>query len=183
MKNLLTKLLLVQKEIKPIIKDESNPFFKSKYFDINGLLSELKPILSKHGIVVLQPIGNKDGCNTLSTVVYDSESGDEMWSTLILPKIDDVQKFGAAVTYYRRYALQSLFLLEAEDDDGNSAVQKPAPAATTTGTTKVCMSCSKDFTPKKGTEAFAKNCYACFIAAKMPGQTEPVAKLEDEPPF
>jgi len=30
----------------------------------------------------------------------------------------DPQKMGAVITYYRRYALQSLFLLEAEDLDG-----------------------------------------------------------------
>jgi len=43
-----------------------------------------------------------------------------------LPEAPDAQKYGSAITYFRRYALQSLFLLEAEDDDGNNAVKKPA---------------------------------------------------------
>ena len=28
-------------------KTEENPFFKSKYFDINALLAQLKPLLEK----------------------------------------------------------------------------------------------------------------------------------------
>ena len=36
--NLYTKLSEVKKEIGAISKDSTNPFFKSKYFDINGLL-------------------------------------------------------------------------------------------------------------------------------------------------
>jgi hypothetical protein len=38
-----------------------------------------------------------------------------------LPEIQDPQKIGSAVTYYRRYTLQSLLSLQAEDDDANSA--------------------------------------------------------------
>jgi len=38
-----------------------------------------------------------------------------------LPEIQDPQKVGSAVTYYRRYTLQSLLSLQAEDDDANSA--------------------------------------------------------------
>jgi hypothetical protein len=35
--------------------------------------------------------------------------------------MDDPQKLGSAVTYYRRYTLQSLLGLQAEDDDANAA--------------------------------------------------------------
>ena len=37
--------------------------------------------------------------------------------------MEDPQKLGSAVTYYRRYTLQSLLGLQAEDDDANSASQ------------------------------------------------------------
>jgi hypothetical protein len=36
-----------------------------------------------------------------------------------LPEILDPQKIGSAVTYYRRYTLQSLLSLQAVDDDAN----------------------------------------------------------------
>jgi len=38
-----------------------------------------------------------------------------------LPKNLDAQKIGSAITYYRRYTLQSLLALQAIDDDGNLA--------------------------------------------------------------
>lgn len=50
------KLLDFQREVKAITKDATNPFFKSKYFDINGLIGEIKPILNKVGLVIVQPI-------------------------------------------------------------------------------------------------------------------------------
>jgi hypothetical protein len=45
--NIYTKLAAVKKEIGAISKDETNPFFKSKYFDINGLLRHTEPLLTK----------------------------------------------------------------------------------------------------------------------------------------
>jgi hypothetical protein len=42
----------------------------------------------------------------------------------VLPENSDPQKMGSTITYFRRYALQSLFLLQAEDDDGHSAVDR-----------------------------------------------------------
>jgi len=34
----------------------------------------------------------------------------------------DPQKIGSAITFYRRYTLQSLLGLQSEDDDGNKAI-------------------------------------------------------------
>ena len=50
------KLLEVQKEVGAISKDSKNPFFKSKYFDINQLIEHVQPVLNKHGLVLTQPI-------------------------------------------------------------------------------------------------------------------------------
>jgi len=119
------KLFEAKKEIGKISKDSTNPFFKSKYFDVNGLLEHVEPILQKHGLLLLQPI--KDGLVT--TVIIDPEDVNiSVSSEMQLPNIQDPQKLGSAITYYRRYTLQSLLGLQAEDDDGNSAtkhVNKP----------------------------------------------------------
>jgi len=126
MKELYTKLLNVQKEVGAITKDSTNPFFKSQYFDINGLLTALKPILNEQGLVVLQPLTEINGRLALETLVIDEESGDQIKSITVLPENPDPQKMGSAITYFRRYALQSFFLLQAQDDDGNDAkVAKP----------------------------------------------------------
>lgn len=120
------KLLSFQKQVKAISKDSTNPFFKSAYFDINTLLETIKPILNELGLVIIQPLCiTTEGKNALRTMIIDSETEKTLVeSYIILPDIQDPQKIGSAITYYRRYSLQSLLLLEAEDDDGNNA--KPA---------------------------------------------------------
>ena len=111
------KLLKVQQEVGAVSKDATNPFFKSKYFDINGLIQHVEPILSMHGLVLLQPI--QDGKQY--SIITDCESGESVSSYLELPILNDPQKLGSAVTYYRRYTLCSLLALQAEDDDANIA--------------------------------------------------------------
>jgi hypothetical protein len=122
--NIYKKLLEVQKEIEPILKDKNNPYFKSKYADINAILGQVKPILNKHGLVVTQPLSNIEGKLAIKTIIADSESGEHIGETTVLPEQVDPQKAGSAITYFRRYALQSILALEAEDDDGNIASGK-----------------------------------------------------------
>lgn len=118
----MDKLLKAQQEIGAIKRDSSNPFFKSKYFDINAILSEVKPILNKHGLIISQPLDIIEGKNGLRTAIIDVESGKVViQGSCFLPEGLDPQKTGSAITYFRRYALQSLLALEAEDDDGNVA--------------------------------------------------------------
>lgn len=124
-KNIATKMLRVQQAVKPIIKDAENPYFKSKYFDVNSVLASLKPALNKEGLVVLQPLTHIEGRPAIETVVFDTESGERVSQVTPLPDTADAQKFGSAVTYYRRYCLVSFFALEGElDDDGNAASGK-----------------------------------------------------------
>lgn len=117
------KLLEVQKEVGAISKDSKNPFFKSKYFDINKLLEVVKPVLSKHGLVLLQPLED----NKVYSKIFDVESELGISSYLELPNLSDPQKIGSAISYYRRFTLVSLLGLEAEDEDGNNLKAKPKP--------------------------------------------------------
>jgi len=114
-KEIYKKLLKVQAELGAVKKGKENPFFKSHYADINDYLEVVKPILTKHGFILLQPIS---GTN-LKTVLIDAESGEKLETEATLPINPDPQKQGSIITYFRRYAIQSLFALQAEDDDGN----------------------------------------------------------------
>lgn len=116
----MDKILKIQGEIGVLIKDKENPYFKSQYLDINSLLDQLIPLLVRHNLVVVQPIDISFEKNTLTTIIFDGDK-EIIRSSMLLPDIQDPQKMGSAITYYRRYALQSLFLLRAEDDDGNNA--------------------------------------------------------------
>jgi len=117
--NIYSKLLKVQAEIGAISKDTKNPFYNSKYFDINSLLRQVMPLLQKQELVLIQPI--QDG--QVKSVIIDTEGG-SVESTMFLPEINDPQKLGSAITYYRRYTLQSLLALQAEDDDGNATINQ-----------------------------------------------------------
>ena len=116
----MEKLIEFQKQVEAIKKDSKNPFFKSSYFDINSLLSAIKPTLNELGLVLLQPLSHYGDKPALRTILLDGNK--ELINDLIvLPELQDPQKMGSAITYYRRYAIQSLLALQAEDDDGNLA--------------------------------------------------------------
>ena len=109
MKELLKALANVKKEVGKLSKTETNPFFKSKYFDINSLIQQIEPLLEKNNLLLLQPIEN----NKVKSVIYEVESGTFVSSEIELPNLTDPQKLGSAITYYRRYTLQSLLGLQA----------------------------------------------------------------------
>lgn len=114
---LYPKLHAAKQKIGKVVKNANNPHFKKSYADINALVESVEPILLEHGLLLLQPI--EDG--VVSTLIIDIENGTKAVSSMRLPEIQDPQKIGSAVTYYRRYTLQSLLSLQAEDDDANSA--------------------------------------------------------------
>lgn len=118
--NIYQKLHKVKTQIGTIKKDSKNPFFKSNYLSLNGLLSAVEPLLEENGLLLLQPI--KDGF--LRTEIIDIESAEVIHSEILLPSLNDPQKLGSSVSYFRRYTLESLMGLASVDDDGNSASAK-----------------------------------------------------------
>jgi hypothetical protein len=111
------KLIEFQKKVTAIKKDGKNPHFKSNYATLSQILSEVKPLLSEIGLVLLQPI--KDG--KVYSVLVNDKNEVVFESYIDLPTGLTPQQIGSAITYYRRYTLASLLSLELEDDDGNAA--------------------------------------------------------------
>lgn len=114
------KLFNLQQEIGTISKDATNPFYKSKYFDINSLINQLQPLLKKYKLLLKQPIIE----NVVYTKITCIDSKETELSGLELTEQNDPQKRGSEITYYRRYTLTSLLALQAEDDDANATVKK-----------------------------------------------------------
>lgn len=139
--NFYEKLSAVKAEVGRISKDSSNPFFKSKYFDVNSLLLHVEPIIQKHELLLLQPI--QDGL--VKSIIFDTK-GFSIESGIALPEINDPQKLGSAITYYRRYTLQSLLALQAEDDDANLASNKVVANNATTDDKKWLNKNTPEFT-------------------------------------
>ena len=131
MKQIATALLKAQSEMSNPKKGAVNPFFKSKYADLNAIREAVIPILNANGISVLQPIVHVDNKNFVKTILLH-ESGEFMESLteIIYNKINDAQAQGSGISYARRYSLQSFVCVGADDDDGQKAVQ-PKPNATT----------------------------------------------------
>lgn len=122
-------LLKAQRKIEGASKGADNPYFKSKYANLNSVMEACKEALNENGISVLQPISSDEHGEYVETTLLH-ESGEFITSRmkLILAK-NDMQAFGSAVSYARRYGLQSLVFIGAEDDDGESAVSRPSASA------------------------------------------------------
>lgn len=127
-KQIIKALLNAQKEMSNAVKGSKNPFFKSKYADLNAIREACMPLLNDNGIVVLQPTVQLEGKNFVKTVLMH-ESGEtiESLTEILFSKVNDAQAQGSGITYARRYGLQSLVNIGAEDDDGNGASKTPQP--------------------------------------------------------
>lgn len=115
-------LAKAQTEMGPALKQSNNPAFRSKYADLGNVIDACLPALNSNGIAVIQPIGEDDMGRFVKTVLVHS-SGEtlECRVPLIIGK-NDMQGFGSAVTYARRYGLMAMAGIAPEDDDGNAAV-------------------------------------------------------------
>lgn len=116
-----------QKEMGNPTKQSKNPFFKSSYADLNSVREAVIPTLNAHGISVIQPMVNIEGRNFVKTVLIH-ESGEmlESFTEIVYAKNNDAQAQGSGITYARRYGLQSMVCVGADDDDGNAA-SNPEP--------------------------------------------------------
>lgn len=120
--NINTKLLEFQKKIGIIKKDSKNPHFKNTYASLTQILSEVKPLLTECGLILIQPISLEG----VGTTIIDFETGEKIETVISLPTNLSPQQLGSAITYFRRYTLASLLSLEIDDDDAQSTVVKPA---------------------------------------------------------
>lgn len=119
--NINTKLLEFQKKIGIIKKDSKNPHFKNTYASLTQILSEVKPLLTECGLILIQPISLEG----IGTTIIDFETGEKIETVISLPTNLSPQQLGSAITYFRRYTLASLLSLEIDDDDAQSTVVKP----------------------------------------------------------
>jgi len=106
-----------------ISKDAKNPFFKNNYATLDNIIDEVRPILAEFGLNIMQ-LPSGDGQNVQISTLLMHESGEWLESDVLTmkPVKNDPQGMGSAITYARRYALQSFLSLNTgEDDDGHNA--------------------------------------------------------------
>ena len=116
-----------QKAIKGALKDSTNPHFRSKYADLSSVIDAVKEPLSNQGIAFLQGIRAAQNGVSVETMLLHT-SGEWISETLEIPATkQDAQGYGSAITYGRRYGLQAMCGVPAEDDDGNAATKAYKP--------------------------------------------------------
>jgi hypothetical protein len=122
MKGIATALAKAQAEMGKALKQSNNPHFKSKYADLGNVMDACLPALNAAGIAVIQPTGEDEHGRYVETVLIHGESGESLTCRvpLIVSK-NDMQGYGSAVTYGRRYGLMAMAGIAPEDDDGNAA--------------------------------------------------------------
>jgi hypothetical protein len=161
MKLIAAALAKAQIEMGPALKDSINPAFKSKYADLASVMAACMPALNRNGIAVIQPTCDDESGRYVQTVLLH-ESGEKLECRvpLIVMK-NDMQGYGSAVTYARRYGLMSMAGIAPEDDDGNAAAKAPPPKHSSTEALRdawrdgVLDSLPDDATPRAKAEAFA----------------------------
>ena len=121
--SLMAGLLAVQAEAPKIIKDQTNPHFKSKFASLDAVMEAVGPILTRHGLVWVTLPGREDGEPVLAYRLVHAATGDALEGSMpLMLKSADPQGQGSALTYARRYSIMAVLgLVPDEDDDGNRA--------------------------------------------------------------
>lgn len=121
---LFAGLVKLRAKIKQPQKSKTNPYFKSKYVDLEGVQNAIDKAKEGTGIDYTQFIEtSREGMTGVSTMIYSDKGAYIISDPLYLkPAKNDPQGNGSVITYSRRYQLSSMFGISSDiDDDGNSA--------------------------------------------------------------
>ena len=126
MNELAKSLVKAQAAMSHAAKDSKNPHFKSAYSSLASVIDAVRPHLAENGLAFVQMLHTADGGVAVETVLIH-ESGEQLsCGTLFIPASkQDAQGFGSALTYAKRYSLQSALGVASADDDGEAAVKTP----------------------------------------------------------
>ena len=124
---------LMEQELAPVAKDASNPQTRSKYASLPAVIAAVRPVYSKHGVVIeFDTAPSPLGDTWIRVLAFLSHEGGYKRTFHVDMAADgkgaqgkDVMTrthaTGSAMTYGRRYLLLNIFNLAVEDDDGNAA--------------------------------------------------------------
>lgn len=123
--DLASALAKAQGEYTPALKDSANPFFKSKYANLCSIVRSCQEPLSKNGISYTQVTLKQEGEWVLQTKLMHTSNQWIQSTTPIITLKPDIQSFGSAVTYARRYALAAIAGVTTDEDDDGEAATSP----------------------------------------------------------
>ena len=113
-----------QKAMGKAIRQATNPHFKTKYVDLQGVLDACGDAFNDNNFSIQQPHGRDVYGDFVRTIlIHTTGQRFESKLYLVLEK-KTMQGLGSAITYARRYALMGMAGLAPEDDDANEASTK-----------------------------------------------------------
>lgn len=129
MKNILAKLHKISGIT--VDKDKKNPHFGNMYASLDNIVNTISPILKENGLVLAHAMSNVEWVTYLVTSIFDIESGEWLSSSFPIA-VQEPQKVGSAITYWKRYNTSCLLNLVSDEDDDWNATKWVAPVKTTT---------------------------------------------------
>ena len=125
LKNLAKALAKFQADIKDPARDKDNPYFKSKYVALDGLLDAVRPVLAANGLSFIQsPVSNGQDMGVATLLMHDSGEWIESDPFMLHAVKNDPQAGGSAITYARRYSLSAVLGVAWDDDDDANVATK-----------------------------------------------------------
>lgn len=131
----------VQNNVGSIVKDSENTHFKWKYADYKTTMEAIAPYLKNEKLKVdftFPPIWRKgtspNGASSeevdlriihvVSTVIHVPTGQSKTYEMTVPIAKPDAQGMGSAQTYGKRYAMNGIFNLTTEDDDGHATTEE-----------------------------------------------------------
>ena len=134
-RNIATALLEFHKTNPSAFEDKRNPHFKNQYASLESVINTVRTA-SQFGLTFTQEMDFEGDITFVRTVMMHSSGDTRVSRTKIVSKDpNDPQKQGSAISYAKRYGLQSIFGLPSDDDDGEIEIidgDDDAPVAEST---------------------------------------------------
>ena len=118
--SLAVALISAQRDISQIKLVKDTKAYGYKYATLDQLIEKAQPVLSNHGLMQYQDASCEGDAVTVQTHILH-ESGERLSSQKMTVRIPEGAKnlmhtIGAMITYLRRYQLQAMLGLAAEED-------------------------------------------------------------------
>lgn len=115
-------LVAAQKVLINPDKNAKNPHFGNRYADLGISLEAAQTAFNKNDIAIIQVFAPAPVGVVALTTLLIHKSGQYIGGTATVPlDRDNAQGYGSAATYAKRYGVQSIIGMAAEDDDDGEA--------------------------------------------------------------
>lgn len=123
-------LSMAQSEMQNPKFDSKNPHFKSSYASLASGRNAIVPVLSRHGLSILQDVTTtENGVTCSNLLMHKSGQWIETEGITVFVDKQNAHGIGSATTYARRFSLMALACVVGDDDDDGNAAVQPSQAA------------------------------------------------------